>query len=404
MRNTKKGGLLLKYKEKPDFLFDEFIGNAKKIEYISDGANGIIYKVTVPVGYTSGYSHITPQKFGENVKEIALKLCILKSNDISSFKNEVNIQTDVFQKTIHRAEPICPAILFSTILREGKKREFIQRLSKTDTSFKKHNLPYEHAEITFDELVNNQSISIGIIAMEFESGYERLFDFVNSSKISRERKIEYINYGLFIVLKLAIDTGYSQADFHTANIMIHPTMDFFKKKSGRPVILDFGYARKIPTSSMSKIRSLVKSGDYISALKWICSVKRSDDSILVNPAWSSFYGWVCRDWDLLKNKSNPKSVGKSKINVGETETYIIPKKIAYSTNSQLNVLFKSRERYVKELVDRFNELNRKYPTVYPSLPLSHKIIRSRSFLGLAGGGKKKNRTLKKSKQNISNEN
>jgi len=391
---TKKGGLLLKYKEKPDFLFDEFIRNAKKIEYISDGANGIIYKVTVPSEYRSGYTHITPQIYGENVKEIALKICILKSKDISSFKNEVNIQTQIFQKTIHNLEPFCPAILFSTILREDKKREFIQLLSKTDTSFKKHNLPYLHAEITFDALVNNKSMSIGIIAMEFETGYERLFDFVNSSKVSREMKIKYIQYGLFILLKLAVDTGYSQADFHTANIMIHPTMDFFKPKSGRPIILDFGYARKIPSSSMTKIRTLVKSGDYISALKWICSVKRSDDSILVNPDWSSFYGWVCRDWDLLKNKSNPKSVGKTKINVGETETYVIPKKIAYSSNSELSVLFKSRERYVQELVHKFNELNRQSPAIYPSLPLSQKIIQNRSFLGIVGGRKKQSRTLK----------
>jgi len=394
MSQTKKGGLLLKYKEKPDFLFDEFIKNAKKIEYISDGANGIIYKITVPVGYTSGYSHITPQKFGENITEIALKICILKSKDIKSFKSEVNIQIDVFQKTIHLAEPICPAILFSTILRESKKREFIQQLSKTDTSFKKHNLPYESEQITFDQLLNSESMSIGIIAMEFETGYERLFDFVNSNKISREMKIKYIHYGLFILLELAIKTGYSQADFHTANIMIHPTMDFFKPKSGRPLILDFGYSRKIPASSMSKIRSLVKSGDYISALKWICSVKRSDNSVLTNPDWSSFYGWVCRDWDLLKNKTNPKSVGKSTIHVGDTEKYVIPKRIAYSTNSDLSVLFKSREIYLQELVNRFNKLNRESPTVYPTLPLSQAIINNRSFLRLVGGRKKNNRTLK----------
>jgi hypothetical protein len=383
---TLKGGLFLRESENSELLFNDFLNNTKKIEYIADGANGIIYKLTVPERYKGGYTYVDPNYYGEPVREIALKLCVLENKDIPNFKSEVNIQTDIFKKTISFLQPICPAILFSKVLNDKEKRELLYKMLKIDKNIKKHMLPFNDTELDIqNQLLTNSRLRLGIIAMEFEKDYKRLYDFIKSEKVSREMKIKYINYSLYIILKLALETGYSQADFHTANIMIHPSMDYFSEKGGRPLILDFGYSVKIPSYSMKKIQLSVRNGDYISALKWICGAKRSDNNTLIKESWSSYYGWVCRDWDLLKNMTNPKSVGNAQIAVGEdTFKYPIPKNIAYSNNNKIRELFNLRETYKKKIMNEFNKLYKKSPLFYPEIPLSDKIIKEHTYNGLRG--------------------
>jgi hypothetical protein len=382
---TLKGGLFLKQSENAELLFTLFLNNTIKIDYVADGANGIIYKLTVPEKFRSGYTYIDPNNYGQPVREIALKLCILENKDIPNFKSEVNIQTDIFKKSTIFLQPLCPAILFSKVLNDKEKRELITKMIKIDMSVKKHKLPFKDTELDITQLLTDNKLRLGIIAMEFEKDYKRLFDFIKSQSISREMKIKYINYGLYIIIKLALETGYSHADFHTANIMIHPTMDYFGEKSGRPLILDFGYSVKIPSYSMRKIQLCVKNRDYIAALKWICGVKRSDNSTLIKESWATYYGWVCRDWDLLKKQVNPKSVGYAKINVGEEEyKYLIPKNIAYSNNNRIRELFNLRESYNKKILGEFNKLSKQSRGFYPVLPLSDKIIKEHIYTGLVG--------------------
>jgi hypothetical protein len=397
LENKKTGGLLLKYAKHPDDIFNDFLKNSKNIQYVADGANGIIYKVVVPEKYESGYTYIDPNYYGEPVREIALKLCILKQSDISSFKSEVNIQNTIFQKSLDHLQPLCPAILYSTILRDSQKRGLVNQMIKIDPDVKTHKLPYLDSDVDIDGgLLTESKYLIGVIAMEFENGYKRLYDYVNSSKISREMKIKYIHYGLYIILKLAVETGYSQADFHTANIMIHPEMDYFGKNSGRPLILDFGYSRKISPKVMTKIKSLIKNGKYVDALKWICGVKRSDNATITKEAWSSYYGWVCRDWDLLNRKkgiTRPTTI----ITVDDDNSYSIPKRIMHTNDSDIARLFGMREVYLRDLMKQFMDLNKKSPINYPKLPLSKDIIRNRTYIGLRGGRKPKNKTMKNRK-------
>ena len=60
----------------PESFFNKFIDTTVKIEYIADGANGIIYKL-VSSGIESGYTYTEPSLYGKPVKEIVLKLVIL---------------------------------------------------------------------------------------------------------------------------------------------------------------------------------------------------------------------------------------------------------------------------------------------------------------------------------------
>lgn len=393
--NIQTGGLLINHAEKTEEIFIDFINNAIKIEYIADGANGIIYKITVPDNYESGYTYIDPNNYGRNVREIALKICILKSSDMDSFKHEVNTQTNIFKKSLDYLQPLCPAILFSKILKDKEKKNLINRMLKIDPDIKGHKLPYLDAEIDIELLKNNRYL-IGVIAMEYENGYLRLYDFIKSPTVSKELKIKYIHYGLYIIIELALKTGYSQADFHTANIMIHPKLNYFGNNTGRPMIIDFGYSSKISESTMKKIRDSVSKNDYIAALKWICGVKRSDDSTITKEAWSSYYGWVCRNWDLLNNTEKSKSVGKSILKVGDNMEYSVPKNIVYSDKYKLGKLFKLREKYKKQLLVIFDKLNSESPINYPKLPLSSDIVNERTYDGLFGG---KTRHIKKKKNN-----
>jgi hypothetical protein len=57
---TLKGGLFLNQSANSELLFNIFLNNTKKIDYIADGANGIIYKLTVPEKFRSGYTYIDP--------------------------------------------------------------------------------------------------------------------------------------------------------------------------------------------------------------------------------------------------------------------------------------------------------------------------------------------------------
>ena len=397
------GGLLIKYSQKAEELFTDFLNNTVKIEYVADGANGIIYKLTCSPTYQSGYTYIDPNFYGKHVREIALKLCILTRKQKQNFKNEVNIQTNILKKTISHLQPLCPAVLHSKILSEPERNILLKKLVSINPDLNKHKLPHFDSELDIaKDILVGSKYQIGIIAMEYENGYVRLFDFINGKgiKISDEMKIKYINYGLFIILQLALETGYSQADFHTANIMINPNLDYFGIKSGRPLIIDFGYARKISEPIMRKIRELVNKREYISALKWLCSVKRSDNSNISILPWNAYYGWVCRDWDLLKNKEKPKSIGSLVISVGEETSMLIPKGITHASNNSIERLFELRESYKKSLIDRFNKLNKSSPINYPKLPLLIEIIRDQTYIGLMGGKKSIRTKTNKNKSKI----
>ena len=103
--------------------------------------------MTAPESFRSGYTYIDPNYYGEPVREIALKLCILENKDIPNFKSEVNIQTNILKKSISFLQPLCPAILFSKVLNEKEKRELINKMLKIDISIKKHKLPFNHSEL-----------------------------------------------------------------------------------------------------------------------------------------------------------------------------------------------------------------------------------------------------------------
>ena len=189
---------------------------------------------------------------------------------------------------------------------------------------------------------------------------------------------------LFIVLKLALDTGYSHADFHSGNIMINPRLNYFEGIPGRPMIIDFGYTTKIPKPDMDIMKEFVRNGDYVRALKQLCKVNRADDRKPNKPEWAEFYGWICSDWDLITRKQSIAPVGLDEIK--------------HTTNDRLRELFERRETHIDAVVEQFKTLHNREPNLYPLLPLSS-AAKNQMYEGILSGGKKcKNKYLRKKRR------
>jgi hypothetical protein len=404
LRKNQKGGIIINKNKDQETMFYDFINNSD-ITYLSTGGNGLVFKVVIRGSYISDYKYIDPDLFNEPVTELILKFSLMRDfnpadydphdvaimseyekDEIGNFRNEVNKQTDIFLKSMEYLQPLCPAIVYSKILTtQPDKQKLIDTIIRINASLSRRGIPYDGGsfELQNPHLVNNPSIKIGVIAMECASGYNNLYSIKRSS-ISAPKKIEYINFSLFIILKLALDTGYSHGDFHIGNIMINSGLNYFEGIQGRPMIIDFGYTTKIPKPDMDIIKEFVRNGNYIRALKQLCQVDRADETKPNDPAWANFYGWICSDWDMLSNARSITPIGQGEIK--------------YTTNDRLHELFQRREAYIDVVVEKFNELHARDPALYPLLPLSS-AAKNQMYEGILSGGKKrKNKYLRKKRR------
>lgn len=404
LRKNQKGGIIINKNKDQETMFYDFINNSD-ITYLSTGGNGLVFKVVIRGSYVSDYKYIDPDLFNEPVTELILKFSLMKDfnpadyhphdvvnmseyekDEIGNFRNEVNKQTDIFLKSMEYLQPLCPAIVYSKILTtQPDKQKLIDTIIRINASLSRRGIPYDGASVELQNpnLVNDPSIKIGVIAMECASGYNNLYSIKRSS-ISAPKKIEYINFSLFIILKLALDTGYSHGDFHSGNIMINSGLNYFEGIQGRPMIIDFGYTTKIPKPDMDIIKEFVRNGDYIRALKQLCQVDRADETKPNDPDWDEFYGWICSDWDILRHAKSTTPIGQGEIK--------------YTTNDRLHELFQRREAHIDVVVEKFNELHARDPALYPLLPLSS-AAKNQMYEGILSGGKKrKNKYLRKKRR------
>jgi hypothetical protein len=382
-------------------MFYDFINNSD-INYLSTGGNGLVFKAVVRGGYISDYKYIDPDLFNQPVTELILKLSLMtefdptgytpldiadmseyEKDELGNFTNEVNKQTDIFLKSMEFLQPLCPAIVYSKmLLTQHDKDKLINTILGINPLLGSNEIPYDGRRLRLAQpnLVSMPIIKIGIIAMECATGYDSLSRFLRPG-LSEVKKIELINFSLFIVLKLALDAGYSHADFHSGNIMINPRLNYFEGIPGRPMIIDFGYTTKISKPDMDIMKEFVRNGDYVRALKQLCEVNRADDTKPNKPEWVNFYGWICSDWDLITRNRSIAPVG--------------PDEIKHTTNDRLRELFERRETHIDAVVEQFKTLHNRDPNLYPLLPLSN-AIKNSFYQGMIGGEvqRKKRKTRK----------
>jgi hypothetical protein len=293
--------------------FDNFLKNSV-CQYFNNGSYGMTFILTISDPSLSSYISTDSDTYGSKINKILLKITLinsldqyddpdnpsvkLRSSDEEDFNREIITQNIIYEETKKYLEPVCPAIVFSEIIKNEFKNSFLDTLLTV----------CRPGSVTTRNRINNfrpLNCELGIVAMEFANGYNVLYNF------SLEPRFQlYQQMSMFLLLEMALKTGYTHGDFHSNNIMINPTAtNYFKDPNpaasivGKPLLIDFGLANKIPNSVRRIIEDLCDNDKYTKALHTLCLIPRADEADLVD--WPSVYGWVCgiqESEESIKNK------------------------------------------------------------------------------------------------------
>ena len=306
------------------------------------------------------------EKNGQRV--ISLKLnkakLVFDRGELQTFKDEVNIQTDLFLKTISYLQPICPAIVYSNLYNGTGMNDILEKMymgseNKNTTILLKS---------IYDSKMKGEFYNIGLIAMEFADSYTLLHNLVPDTNFEL-----YKNMSLYLLLKLAIETGYTHGDFHPGNIFINTSStNYFKGITGKPLLIDFGQSQKIPLDILEFMKDQYKNGNYTEALKKLCDIDRPDE--IKMKEYPSFYGFACGTYDYKSNK--------------------LVDGFPLNTNKEIGDLILKREKSIDDMVDLFKRKHDSEPGKFPLLPLSN-AVKNSMYAGLIEGGKRKSKKLRK---------
>jgi hypothetical protein len=350
--------------------FKLFLINSK-IKYLSKGSFGTTFIATLndPFIPNSPYKSTDAETYGQPVPTIIIKLAMLETpDDKTAFNNEINIQKEIYSKTMEYLEPICPAIVYSNIYKRREKTSILNQIKSS---------MYDRRSIS--DLVEfiDYEYGVGIIAMEFAYGYHTL----HSLQYDPNYKL-YKEMIMFLLLELALKTGYSHADFHGGNLMINASSTTYFKKTnptepsiiGKPLLIDFGMTNKIPSKILNTMKEHCVKEEYTKALHYLCDVDRMDGLSMTE--YPSYYGWVCGSVDPNMNMDQiEEEIDKRVKNKEGTRDQVFKKmadisnmRFAPDTNEKIKLLFKQRENAIQDLVKTFN------PTHIggPQLPLTEK--------------------------------
>jgi hypothetical protein len=297
----------------------------------------------------STYISTNVDTYGSKISTLLLKLIFIKNDDdddddhdqvyinigATSLKinlattaesyEEINIQKCIYSKTNDYLEPICPAIVFDELLVSEAKQHFLSNILNYASTRDTHNL-------IVDIMAKMSDFNICIFAMEFADDYEILQN--NDPYIYKEMS-------MFLLLELALKTGYSHADFHIGNIMINKTSESYFNHSiiGKPLLIDFGFSVKISQPMKRLIQDLCNMDKYTKALNILCKIPRKDGTRVTQ--YPSHYGWACGsvlDTDSIKVIENKI---QQKIQLKEDQSHKLIELLSYENQ----IVEKTRENF-----------------------------------------------------------
>lgn len=203
----------------------------------------------------------------------------------------------------------------------------------------------------------------------------------------KEKQVNtYENMARLKLIQLALKTGYSQCDFHTSNIMIDPILPgYYERYEGRIMLIDFGYAKKIPLDKLAEIKVYYENHDYMNCIKILFDLGRMDsNSTNIFLQYLDLFGWIPHVYDnIIKQQIKNTS------------------EILKILNEEIGFLIIAQEKAIDVRVLLFNTLH-KSDGKYPLLPMSNEI-KNNLFEGMikVGGRRRKNkkhRTYRKAKK------
>jgi hypothetical protein len=357
-----------------------FIDNSK-IDKITSGASGIVYSVTLNEDkrQETPFFSLNFNSYKQPVTTLLMKMCIVfddenKSEEYSNlttdalkkygvgyvlkneFIDEINIQTDIYLKTIEYLQPICPAIVYAGIYGDVKNSFDVNLLKKFDIKTSLTSSP-----------------TIGCIFMEFAEDYMTGNDFYDLLDVKLWRNT-YVYLLMFMLIQLSLKTGYTHGDHHLDNFMVNTTDEtYIKGITARPIIIDFGRSTKIPPTEMAEIKRLCSENNYNDALQMLCKKPIANEYVSDPQYLKSHYGWGCG----IPNDNQMMT------------TYVITE-----LNENLTNLFQLREQQIDINISKMNQMHEQEPDKYPLLPLSN-AEKNKLFGGLIGGFRKRRNYNKK---------
>ena len=424
--NKQVGGVIIN--ADPKEAFNDFLSNST-FQYVSKGSYGMTFKATLNAGVTSPYSRLD---YGGEVRHLLIKLGLLYDFDMTedqqrdvitkfsradstesvssygsassqpeedeedviiqitdgsgfsdkidlttckmhSFIDEVNIQTDIFLKTMNYLQPICPAIVYSGII-NSRSDDFKTLMDKMIAGATVVGSRTQTKEL-LDGILGQRSgfHNLGIIGMEFADNCVLLASMTQT--VSKAQFESATNIGLYLLLKLAIDTGYTHGDYHPGNIFINTKQrNYFEPYTGGALLIDFGFAQKIPIAILKRIKEYYSTGNYTEALKQLCLMDRADGLIMSD--YPDFYGFACGTYNYYSKE----------------ETADFP----HGTNGQIAWFVRARETAIDSMIRTFEQRHAADPNI-PLLPLSNKIKNSMYSGLIHRGGRKK--VIRKNRNN-----
>ena len=120
-------------------------------------------------------------------------------------------------------------------------------------------------------------------------------------------------------------------------------------------MIDFGLSVKIPNDKLENIKTFMEEGEFLAALRELCSIPRKDKERIDRNEWRNHYGWAC-------NFSGPDNY--------------------YYTLLDNNVekLFIARETAKTMLRNKFNETHPHGPTLPLKTESSKIAVKENNFI------------------------
>jgi len=276
-------GIYLDANDRDAFL--HFLENSTA-SYLTSGAYGITFILTLKPDVESKYLSFHASTYGQPVRKILLKTMFVYPIDINirtfhypqekrtvpidNFYEEVNIQTDIYLKTINYLEPLCPAIVYATTAFIKEKDD---PMTKALYNILKHQIP--NGEQT--KLQSHPGMSIGAIGMELVGGDPDVVETLHNILEDAQFYHTYIAKAYHTLIELIIKTGYSHGDFHGGNLLADTSIvDYFDTKRGKVSMIDFGFAEKLSLQRYNQFKQLYKEQKYMDIITSMCDIPRKD--------------------------------------------------------------------------------------------------------------------------------
>lgn len=285
-KSIKKGGSGLYLNANDKEAFTHFLQNSTS-KFLTSGTFGMTYVLTLNPGVESKYLSLDASNYSQPVKQLLLKTTFIyplklefnvqtskypietkTTTTIDGFYEEVNIQTDVYLKTMKYLEPLCPAIVYATVVNDMK-----DPLMTKASSIISKNLPPDTKRL----ISSFPGLGIGLIGMELVGNTVGnatiLYEYMHNTRYYNS----YIAKAYYTLIEFIIQTGYSHGDFHGSNLLVDENItDYFWGKRGKVTIIDFGFAEKLKQEKYNQIKSLYDQQKYVDILRLLCDIPRKD--------------------------------------------------------------------------------------------------------------------------------